>query len=100
MNNPGASFTAVAEQAIAFAPPAAVDGGADIAEQLERRRQAAAVEQSSPDFGVTLHVHAAARALLPALTRPSGIYNVCRDSERVFDARFTGAAGWHPTPAR
>jgi hypothetical protein len=36
------------------------------------------------------------RALLSALPLPSGIYNVCRDNERVPKHRFTRAAGWHP----
>ena len=49
-----------------------------------------------PEFGATLHVYDAARALLAALTLPSGIYNVCRDGERVSNHRFTRAAGWHP----
>jgi NAD dependent epimerase/dehydratase family enzyme len=40
----------------------------------------------------------AGRALLRALTLPSGIYNVCRDGERVSNDLFTGAAGWHPQP--
>jgi nucleoside-diphosphate-sugar epimerase len=31
------------------------------------------------DFGATLHVSDAGRALLSALSLPSGIYNVCRD---------------------
>src|SRR5262249_1371892 len=31
------------------------------------------------DFGATLHVADAGRALLAALSLPSGIYNVCRD---------------------
>ena len=48
------------------------------------------------DFGATLHVSDAGRALLAALSLPSGIYNVCRDGERVSAARFTRAAGWHP----
>jgi nucleoside-diphosphate-sugar epimerase len=48
------------------------------------------------DFGATLHVSDAARALLSALSLPSGIYNVCRDGERVSNERFTRAAGWHP----
>jgi nucleoside-diphosphate-sugar epimerase len=48
------------------------------------------------DFGATLHVEDAARALLSALSLPSGIYNVCRDGERVSAARFTRAAGWQP----
>ena len=48
------------------------------------------------DFGATLHVSDAGRALLSALSLPSGIYNVCRDGERVSAERFTRAAGWHP----
>jgi hypothetical protein len=45
------------------------------------------------DFGATLHVHDAGRALLSALSLPSGI---CRGGERVSSERFTRAAGWHP----
>jgi len=48
-------------------------------------------------FGATLHVSDAGRALLSALSLPSGIYNVCRDGERVSSERFVTAAGWHPT---
>jgi nucleoside-diphosphate-sugar epimerase len=48
------------------------------------------------DFGATLHVSDAARALLSALSLPSGVYNVCRDGERVSNERFTRACGWHP----
>ena len=51
------------------------------------------------DFGATLHVSDAGRALLSALSLPSGIYNVCRDGERVSTERFTQAAGWHPQHA-
>jgi nucleoside-diphosphate-sugar epimerase len=47
-------------------------------------------------FGATLHVSDAGRALLAALSLRSGIYNVCRDGERVSNERFTRAAGWHP----
>jgi 2-alkyl-3-oxoalkanoate reductase len=47
-------------------------------------------------FGATLHLDDAAHALLSALTLPSGIYNVCRDGERVSNVRFAQAAGWHP----
>jgi nucleoside-diphosphate-sugar epimerase len=50
-----------------------------------------------PSLGATLHVADAARALLEAVTLPSGIYNVCRDGERVSNERFTRAAGWHPS---
>jgi nucleoside-diphosphate-sugar epimerase len=48
------------------------------------------------DFGASLHVSDAGRALLLALSLPSGIYNVCRDGERVSNMRFARAAGWHP----
>jgi nucleoside-diphosphate-sugar epimerase len=48
------------------------------------------------DFGATLHVHDAGRALLSALSLRSGVYNVCRDGERVSAERFTHATGWHP----
>jgi nucleoside-diphosphate-sugar epimerase len=54
-------------------------------------------DQPMGDFGATLHVSDAGRALLSALTLPSGVYNVCRDGERVLAERFTRAAGWHPT---
>jgi nucleoside-diphosphate-sugar epimerase len=53
-------------------------------------------DQPMGDFGATLHVSDAGRALLSALSLPSGIYNVCRDGERVSAERFTRAAGWHP----
>ena len=53
-------------------------------------------DQPMGDFGATLHVSDAGRALLSALSLPSGIYNVCRDGERVSNELFTGAAGWHP----
>jgi hypothetical protein len=33
---------------------------------------------------------------LAALTVPSGIYNVCRDGERVSNRRFAEATGWRP----
>jgi len=48
------------------------------------------------EFGATLHVSDAGNALLEALSLPSGIYNVCRDGERVSNRRFARAAGWHP----
>ncbi|MGH3126060.1 MAG: NAD-dependent epimerase/dehydratase family protein [Streptosporangiaceae bacterium] len=43
-----------------------------------------------------LRAEDAGRALLAALTVPSGIYNVCRDGERVSNRRFAAAAGWRP----
>jgi nucleoside-diphosphate-sugar epimerase len=53
-------------------------------------------DEPMDDFGATLHVNTAGRALLSALSLPSGIYNVCRDGERVSSERFAEAAGWHP----
>lgn len=50
-----------------------------------------------PALGATLHVADAARALLSALRVPSGIYNVCRDHERVSNRRFEQIAGWYPS---
>jgi nucleoside-diphosphate-sugar epimerase len=47
-------------------------------------------------LGATLHVSDAGRALLSSLSLPSGIYNVCRDGERVSSERFVEATGWHP----
>jgi nucleoside-diphosphate-sugar epimerase len=54
-------------------------------------------DQPMGDFGATLDVSDAGRALLSALSLPSGIYNVCRDAERVSNERFARTAGWHPT---
>jgi hypothetical protein len=34
--------------------------------------------------------------MLSALSVPSGIYNVCRDGERVSTERYTSAAEWSP----
>jgi nucleoside-diphosphate-sugar epimerase len=45
-------------------------------------------------YGATLHVSDAGHALLAALSLPSGIYNVCRDGERVSPERFRRASGW------
>lgn len=47
-------------------------------------------------YGTTLHVADAASALLAALSVPSGIYNVCRDGERISNQRFKRIAGWRP----
>jgi nucleoside-diphosphate-sugar epimerase len=52
--------------------------------------------QPTPRFGATLHVKDAARALLAALDTPCGIYNVCRDGERVSNRRFSQVTGWRP----
>ena len=49
----------------------------------------------NPALGATLDTEDAGRALLAALTVPSGTYNVCRDGERVSNQRFIAASGWH-----
>lgn len=48
-------------------------------------------------YGTTLHVADAAAALLAALEAPSGIYNACRDGERVSAERFKRTTGWRPS---
>jgi nucleoside-diphosphate-sugar epimerase len=53
-------------------------------------------ERPNRRFGATLHVEDAAQALLAALPVPSGVYNVCRDDERVSNSRFKTASNWHP----
>jgi nucleoside-diphosphate-sugar epimerase len=53
-------------------------------------------DRPNPALGASLHTMDAGRALLAALTVPGGIYNVCRDGERVSHRRFTEATGWHP----
>ena len=55
-----------------------------------------AFDEPMGDFGATLHVGDAGRALLSALSLPSGIYNVCRGGGSVSGDRFTRAAGWQP----
>ena len=49
-----------------------------------------------PGLGATLHVADAASAFLAALTIPSGVYNVCRDGERVSNQLFADTTGWRP----
>ena len=51
----------------------------------------------NPWFGATLHVADAGRALVAALAVRSGVYNVCRDGERVGNVRFSQVSGWRPT---
>jgi nucleoside-diphosphate-sugar epimerase len=53
-------------------------------------------EMPDPQASATLHAEDAGRALLAALTAPSGVYNVVRDDERVSNARFKQATGWYP----
>jgi nucleoside-diphosphate-sugar epimerase len=53
-------------------------------------------DEPQPGLGATLHTEDAGRALLAALTVPSGIYNVCRDGERVSNRLFADTTGWHP----
>jgi 2-alkyl-3-oxoalkanoate reductase len=54
-------------------------------------------EEPNGRFGATLHTDDAGRALVAALGVPSGIYNVCRDGERVSNARFKRASSWRPS---
>jgi nucleoside-diphosphate-sugar epimerase len=53
-------------------------------------------EQPNDYFGATLHADDAGSALVAALRIPSGIYNVCREGERVSNARFKKTSGWRP----
>jgi nucleoside-diphosphate-sugar epimerase len=53
-------------------------------------------EEPMGNYGATLHIDDAGRALLAALSLPSGIYNVCRDGERVSNVRFSRTTGWRP----
>jgi UDP-glucose 4-epimerase len=53
-------------------------------------------EERNSNLGATLDVRDAAEALLASLRVPSGIYNVCRDDERVSNERFREVAGWRP----
>ncbi len=53
-------------------------------------------DRPNPSLGATLDVTDAGRALLAALAVPSGVYNVCRDGERVSNRRFAATAGWRP----
>ncbi len=53
-------------------------------------------DRPNPALGATLHLDDAGRALLAALALPSGIYNVCRNHERVSNLRVSRATGWHP----
>jgi nucleoside-diphosphate-sugar epimerase len=54
------------------------------------------LEEPNQHYGATLHVDDAGSALLAALHAPSGVYNVCRDGERVSNTRFKRIAGWRP----
>ena len=53
-------------------------------------------DHPNPALGATLHTEDAGRALLAAADVPSGLYNVCRDAERVSNHRFAEVTGWRP----
>jgi nucleoside-diphosphate-sugar epimerase len=53
-------------------------------------------EEPNDVYGATLHTADAGSAVVAALRVPSGVYNVCRDGERVSNARFKQASGWRP----
>jgi nucleoside-diphosphate-sugar epimerase len=50
----------------------------------------------NPRFGATLDTRDAGTALAAALAAPGGLYNVCRDGERVANVRFVRETGWRP----
>lgn len=50
----------------------------------------------NPYFGATLHIADAGHALVAGLVVPSGVYNVCRDGERVSNVHFVQVSGWRP----
>jgi len=54
-------------------------------------------DKANMRYGATLSVVDAGSALLAALDAPSGVYNVCRDGERVSNTRFTRATSWRPS---
>ena len=54
------------------------------------------VPDQDPRHGATLHAADAGSALAAALAVPSGVYNVCRDGDRVSNERFKRASGWRP----
>lgn len=55
------------------------------------------IERPNDVYGATLHAENAGTAVVAALRAPSGVYNVCRDGERVSNERFKRATGWRPT---
>jgi nucleoside-diphosphate-sugar epimerase len=54
-------------------------------------------DRPKPALGATLHVRDAATALLAALDLASGVYNACRDGERVTNAKLKSTGRWAPT---
>jgi nucleoside-diphosphate-sugar epimerase len=55
------------------------------------------LDEPNDYYGATLHVDDAGRALVASLEVPTGIYNVCRDGERVSNVRFKEVSGWQPS---
>jgi nucleoside-diphosphate-sugar epimerase len=53
-------------------------------------------DERRPALAATIHVEDAARALIAALSVESGIYNVCRDDERVSNRKLKRASTWRP----
>ena len=48
------------------------------------------------DYGATLRIEDAGRAIAAAAEVPGGVYNVVSDGERVSNERFKDVAGWRP----
>jgi nucleoside-diphosphate-sugar epimerase len=80
-----------------FDPSAVAGAVRDVDGVLHLATRIRSLEQVSDPDAWRENDRLAGRALLSALSLPSGIYNVCRDGERVSAERFTRAAGWHPT---
>jgi nucleoside-diphosphate-sugar epimerase len=55
------------------------------------------IEHPNEVYGATLHAEDAGSALVAALGVPTGVYNVCRDGERVSNEPFKRVSGWRPT---
>jgi nucleoside-diphosphate-sugar epimerase len=47
-------------------------------------------------YGATVRIEDAGRALVCALRAPAGTYNVVGDGQRIANARYKLATGWHP----
>jgi nucleoside-diphosphate-sugar epimerase len=73
-----------------YPPNGPVSEDTPVREVLPILRSALAAEQQTERFA-----RAGGRGVVLRLGLLSGIYNVCRDGERVSNERFTQAAGWH-----
>jgi nucleoside-diphosphate-sugar epimerase len=80
-----------------YPPDGPVSEDTPVREVLPILRSALAAEQQTERFARAGGRGVVLRFGCPtALSLPTGIYNVCRDGERVSTERFTRAAGWCP----